>query len=39
MYELIITNRSCLKLVEKLKRSTVAYNSNPYGIFTPNAGI
>jgi hypothetical protein len=38
-WSLIITNRSCLKLVEKLIVSLVPTNSNPNGIFTPNSGV
>jgi hypothetical protein len=38
-WSLIITNRSCLKLVEKLIASLVPTNSNPNGIFTPNSGV
>jgi len=30
----IVTNKKCLKLVEKLKKRLLALNSKPYGIFT-----
>ena len=34
-----VTNKRCLKLVEKLINGSLVINSNPYGIFTSNRGI
>jgi hypothetical protein len=38
VYLFFITNRKCLKLVEKLKQRRVATNPKPNGIFTSNIG-
>jgi len=33
-----VTNKKCLKLVEKLIKEPLAFYSIPYGIFTLNKG-
>jgi hypothetical protein len=37
-YLFFITNKECLKLVEKLKQRRVDTNPKPNGIFTSNIG-
>jgi hypothetical protein len=38
-YLIFITNKECLKLVEKLKQRRVVTNPKPNGIFTAKSGL
>jgi len=38
VYPFFITNKECLKLVEKLMQRRVVTNPKPNGIFTSNIG-